>query len=109
MRSSTRYVLAALAFIALSTPAWARKDQMTLNVDHEITVGTTKLPAGEYEVKADEDKTDLTLTKDGKVVADAPGHWVKMAKKADDDQVQYSANRLVEVDFGGSAEAFQLN
>jgi hypothetical protein len=82
---------------------------MTLNIDHSIMVGTTSLPAGEYEVKADEDKTDLVITRGGKVVVDAQGKWIRLPKKADDDTVQYNANKLTEVDFEGNAEAFQVN
>lgn len=108
MRSSLKYFLGAVSIAILVSPLWARTDEMDLTVDHPIMVGTTKLDPGEYQVKADEDKSTVEIIRDGMTVATAPGHWERLAKKADYSEASYNTNALISIQFEGSQESFQV-
>ena len=109
MRSYLKYFLAGFALVALALPAWSRTEQMNLNVQPQgIMIGHTQIPAGSYELRIDSSKMDLTVLKEGKVVTDAHGEWVKLPAKADDSEVMYDGNRLVQVQFERSNEAFHI-
>ena len=102
------HVLAAMALIGLSSPAWARTDEMMMHLDNAVTIGTVNLPAGDYEVKADESKKDVKFIKNDDVVADVQGHWVDLPSKAENDEAIIQGNHLIQVVFGGQSKAFTI-
>jgi hypothetical protein len=110
LRSYLKYLLAGSALIALVSPAWARTEHMTLNLQTATMIGSTQVPAGEYVIQVDDGKTDLTvLGKGGKVVTEAHGDWVKLPQKAQDSEVQYDGGHLIQVQFAGQPEAFHIS
>jgi hypothetical protein len=111
VRFSFKYFVVGMSFIALTVPAWAGTEHtQALHLQQDTIVGKTQIPAGLYEIKANEDKPDLRIVaKDGRVVLDAPGQWVKLPAKAPDSEVTLDGNHLVQVEFRGQNEAFHIS
>jgi len=92
-------ILAILA-IALIAAAPARADKTTKNIsfDHEVMIGGTKLPAGEYTLVIDGEH--LTVKVEHKIVAQASVHWEARDNKPDRDSVLYGDdNQVMEIRF----------
>jgi len=46
--------------LTLTLPVWARTFKQSLAVDKNMTIGSTQLEPGSYQLAADDSKTELT-------------------------------------------------
>jgi hypothetical protein len=106
----TKTYLTAVALLALSLPVWARTNSAQLVVDHPVTIGTQQLAPGTYDLKANDAQNQLNVvrTEDGKTIASIPCEWVQLAQKARQTEVQFNADRVIEIDFGGQTKAVTI-
>jgi lipopolysaccharide export system protein LptA len=102
-----RYVLASFAALALVTTAQARIHKDTWSLDKTVTIGSTQVKPGSYQLNGDDAKKELTVLQNGKVIATASGQWVKLPQKADYTSVETTGDKVTQVLFGGSDQAFQ--
>jgi hypothetical protein len=109
-RIAKNLAVALLAALALVIPASARENAPknskstvveTMDLLNPATIAGKQLKPGTYEVKADDSKVTLSLN--GKVVAEAPVQW-----KDEQSKAKYSAivtdgdgNQVKEVHFNG--------
>jgi hypothetical protein len=108
MAIRVRRCVAALALLALTVPAWARTYKETLSTDKDTTIGNMQLKAGSYDLSADSDKKDLQIWESGKIMGTVQGEWVKLPKKPQYSTVISDGNKITEVQFSGSDQAFQV-
>lgn len=108
MRIHVKYCLVCFAILASTAPVWARIYKSSLNISDNTTIGSAQLKPGSYELTADDSKKELNIIQKGKIIATVQGQWVKMPEKARDSGVDSVDNKITEVRFGGSDEAFQL-
>ena len=84
--------------------AKVKKDKVTF--DNDIKVNGTLVKKGTYDVKFDDETGQLSISKSGKVVAEAMTRTEQRARKAGDFQVRSATSgdetQLVSVTFGGS-------
>jgi hypothetical protein len=110
VRSQLKYFLAGVALVALALPAWARTEHIDLTLEKPTMIGNAQVPAGHYEIEANDSKTDImVLAKDGKVITDAQGQWIKLPTKAQDSEILYEGDHMTEVQFQGKPEAFKIS
>lgn len=107
MRLGAKHVLAGLAALILVMPVWARTYKESWSVNTAVTIGSTQLKVGNYQLSADDAKKEITVLQNGKVLATIPGQWVKLPKKADSTSIETEGGRVTQVQFGGSDQAFQ--
>jgi hypothetical protein len=105
--SVTRYILAGFAVLALAITVQARTYKDTWTLDKLVTIGGTQLKPGNYQLNADDAKKELAVMLNGKVLAMVSGQWVKLPKKADYTSVETEGDKVTQVQFGGSDQAFQ--
>lgn len=105
--SVMRYVLGSFAALALVTTVQARTHKDMWNLDKTVTIGSTQVKPGTYQLNGDDAKKELTVLQNGKVIATASGEWVKLPKKADYTSVEMTGDKVTQVLFGGSDQAFQ--
>ena len=111
MRYSAKQFLGGLAILFLVFPVWARPDKTyTAEWDASQTtkIGNTQIKPGIYKIEARENQNTLDIVRDGKVVAQTPCHWIHLAKKATDTEVDTNHNQIVEVEFSGKTEAIRV-
>lgn len=107
MKSIMNRMLVVLMVGALtSVAALAKTQKHRVTFDSDIKVNGTLLKKGTYDVKFDDQTGQLSIAKDGKVVAQAMTRLQPRAKKANDFQLRSSGSgddvQLVGVTFGGS-------
>jgi hypothetical protein len=107
MKSIMNRMLVVLIVGALtSVVALAKVQKHTVNFDSDIKVNGTLVKKGTYDVKFDDQSGQLTIAKNGKVIAQAMAKLETRAKKANDFQLRSTGNggdtQLVGVTFGGS-------
>jgi hypothetical protein len=97
-------ILAILAVaLTAAVPGWADKSTKNISFDHEVMIGGTKLPAGEYTLVIDGEH--LTVTAKHKIVAQASVHWEARDEKPDRDSVLYGDNnQVMEIRFAHQRE-----
>ncbi len=107
MKSIVSRVLVVMMVGALaSVVAFGKvhKQRMTFNSD--VKVNDTVVKKGSYEVKFDDETGQLSIVKNGKVVAQAMAKLEARAKKAGEFQIRSSGiedgAQLLGVTFGGS-------
>ena len=108
MRQKSIQLLAALTILTLAAPVWARTRTATAISDGTTTVAGTQLKAGDYQLKVDDNGSQLQVIQNGKVVAQAPVHWVQLPQKPASTEVLLDGNKITEVDFGGDTQAAQI-
>jgi hypothetical protein len=81
-----------LALCAAST-AWADKTTKKITFDHEVSIGGTKLPGGDYTLVIDDGH--VTVKVERKVVAQCTAHWEARDNKPDSSSVLYGDNNQV--------------
>jgi hypothetical protein len=89
-----------------SVAALAKVHKHKVTFDEDIKVNGTVVKKGTYDVKFDDESNQLSIMKNGKVVAQAMARLEARAKKANDFQLR-STNKnneqqLTGVTFGGS-------
>ena len=107
MKSVMSKVLAVLMVGALtSVVALAKVQKAKATFDSDIKVNGTLVKKGSYDVKFDDETGQLSIIKNGKVVAEAMTRLEARSKKAPDFQIRSVTNgnetQLAGVTFGGS-------
>jgi hypothetical protein len=103
-------VLIASAFSLAAVPLWAAHSLSTdWSPEQTITIGTTQVQPGQYELKVEEGKSELQVLKKNKVIATVPVHWTKLPAKAHDSEILTDGTKVTEVEFGGRNDAVQIN
>jgi hypothetical protein len=105
--SVMKYILAGFAALAVVVTLQAKTHKDTWNLDKPVTIGSTQVKPGTYQLNGDDAKKELTVLQNGKVVATVSGQWVKLPQKTDYTSVQTTGDKVTEVLFGGSDQAFQ--
>ncbi len=105
-----RKVIIASAFSLAALPLWAAHSLSTdWNPEQPITIGTTQIQPGQYQLKAEEGKSELQILQRNKVVATVPVHWTTLPAKAANSEILTDGNKVTEVEFGGRNQAVQIN
>ena len=107
MKSIVSKVMAVLMVGALtSVMAFAKVHKEKVTFDSDIKVNGTVVKKGTYDVKFDDESGQLSITKNGKVVALAMAKLEQREKKANDFQLRSTTvgdeTNLIGVTFGGS-------
>lgn len=107
MKSLVNRVLVVLMVGALtSVVAFAKTHKHRVTFENDLTVNGTLVKKGSYEVKFDDQTNQLSVIKNGKVIAQATARVEQRAKKANDFQLRSNGSgddaQLVGVTFGGS-------
>ena len=107
MKSIVNKVMAVLMVGALtSVVALAKVHKEKVTFENDIKVNGTLVKKGTYDVKFDDESGQLSLSKQGKVIAQAMTRTEQRTKKAVDFQVRSTTTgnemQLVGVTFGGS-------
>ena len=102
----TRMLVVLMVGALTSVAALAKVHKNKVTFDEDIKVNGTVVKRGTYEVKFDDETGQLSIAKNGKVVAQAMARVEQRAKKANDFQLRSvnseNEQRLVGVTFGGS-------
>jgi hypothetical protein len=89
-----------------SVVAFAKVQKEKVTFDSDIKVNGAVVKKGTYDVKFDDESGQLSIMKNGKVVAQAMAKLEQREKKANDFQLRSTTNgdetNLVGVTFGGS-------
>jgi hypothetical protein len=107
MKSIMNRMLVVLVVTALtSVVALAKVHKHKVTFDEDIKVNGTVVKRGTYEVKFDDATGQLSIAKNGKVVAQAMAKLEPRSKKANDFQLRSTNSgdeqQLTGVTFGGS-------
>jgi hypothetical protein len=107
MKSIVSRMLVVLMVGALtSVVALAKVQKHRVTFDSDIKVNGTVVKKGSYDVKFDDETGQLSIVKNGKVVAQAMARLEAREKKANDFQLRSTVNgdetQLIGVTFGGS-------
>jgi hypothetical protein len=107
MKSIVSRMLVVLMVGALtSVVALAKVQKHRVTFDSDIKVNGTVVKKGSYDVKFDDETGQLSIVKNGKVVAQAMTRLEAREKKANDFQLRSTVNgdetQLIGVTFGGS-------
>lgn len=104
--SRTKRVLSILAVLAIAMPlaalssaAKSKTTRATVDVLSEANLAGTQVKAGTYDVVANESM--LKLTRNGKVVAQAPIEWKDEQSKQERSSIVAASGHIIEVHFGG--------
>jgi len=108
MRLKINQLLCAITLLTLAVPVWARTHSTTAYSDGTTTIAGTQLKAGDYELKVEDNGTELRVTQDGKLVAHVPVQWIQLPNKAKNTEVMIDNNQIIEVQFGGETQAVQI-
>ena len=107
MKSIVNRIVVVLLVGALSSvAAFAKVQKHKVTFDKDMKVNGTSVKKGTYDVKFDDQTGQLSILKNGKVVAQAMAKLEPRQKKAGDFQVRSSGvgddSQLLGVTFGGS-------
>lgn len=114
MKSIVNRLVVVLVLGALtSVAAFAKVSKHRVTFENDIKVNGTVVKKGSYDVRFDDESGQLSILKNGKVVAQAMTRTEQRAKKADDFQLRSTGNgddsQLVGVTFGGSDKDVIVN
>ena len=107
MKSIVSKMVAVVMVGALtSVVAFAKVHKEKVTFDNDIKVNGTVVKKGTYDLKFDDESGQLSITKNGKVVAQAMAKAEQREKKANDFQLRSTVNgdetNLTGITFGGS-------
>jgi len=107
MKSIASRMLVVLMVGALtSVVALAKVQKHRVTFENDMKVNGTLVKKGSYDVKFDDETGQLSIVKNGKVVAQAMARVEAREKKAGDFQLRSTVNgdetQLIGVTFGGS-------
>lgn len=107
MKSFVSRMLVVLMVGALtSVVALAKVQKHKVTFENDIKVNGTLVKKGTYDLKFDDESGQLSIVKNGKVVAQAMARVESREKKANDFQLRSTVNgdetQLIGVTFGGS-------
>ena len=114
-RHGIGYIFAVLAALALAMPLAAHNNagkdsaivKATVAISDDATLGGKQLKAGTYDVKADE--TKVTLSLNGKVVAEAPVQWKDEQSKSQYSSIKVDSGSVKEIHFNGKARYAEIS
>ncbi len=113
MRFLVKHVFMALLIFALAgvvalgkSPDKTKTKSVTFGSD--VTVNGTLVKAGTYDVKFDEQTGDLSIIKDGKVVAKATANLRERTTKVRGTEIETRDNELVRLSFSGERQDIVL-
>ena len=114
-RHGIGYVFAALAALAIAMPLAAHNNagkdstivKATMAISDDATLGGKRVKAGTYDVKADE--TKVTLSRNGKVVAEAPVEWKDEQSKPTYSSIKVDSGSVKEIHFNGKTRYAELS
>jgi len=100
-------IVGALASIsALAAGDKGKVDKKMITFTDDVMVNGTLVKPGDYEVKFDEGTNELSILKNGKVVAKTPAHLEARSEKAKNTALRTMDKggnpELISVTFGGS-------
>jgi len=99
----------SLALSLVAAPLWAaHTDYTDWDVSQTTTIGTMQVQPGQYQVKAEEGKTDFQVISKGKVVATIPCQWIQLPSKAENTQFVVDGDKVTQVKFSGRMAAIQI-
>jgi hypothetical protein len=107
MRFRVKHFIAGLAVLTLTMPVFARTYKESLALANNTTIGSSQLKPGSYDLTADDTKKELNILQHGKIIATVQGEWVKIPQKAQDSGVDTDHDKITQVRFSGSDQAFQ--
>jgi hypothetical protein len=107
MRFRVKHYITGLAVLTLTLPVWARTYKESLVLDKNTTIGSAQLKPGSYQFTADDTKKELNILQKGKIIATVQGQWVKIPQKAQAAGVEIDGDKITEMRFSGSDQAFQ--
>jgi hypothetical protein len=107
MKSLVNRVMVVLMVGALTgVVAMAKTHKHRVTFENDLKVNGTLVKKGNYEVKFDDETNQLSVIKNGKVIAQATARLEPREKKANDFQLRSSGSgddfQLTGVTFGGS-------
>ena len=107
MKSIVNRIVVVLMVAALtSVAAFAKVQKHTVTFDTDMKVNDTLVKKGTYQVKFDDESGQLSIIKNGKVVAQAMTRLETRTKKANDFVLRSAGDgdekQLIGVTFGGS-------
>ncbi len=114
MRLKSASVFAGLVITFLAIPLSARPnsdrmDKAQWSPSQESKIGDKDFAPGNYQLTAPETGNQLSIYKDGKVVAEVPCHWIQLPRKASDTAVFTDPmNTVTQVQFSGRTAAIQF-
>ena len=108
MRFRVKYYLAGLAVLTMTMTVWARTYKESLTLNKNTAIGSAQLKPGSYELTADDTKKELNIMQKGKIIATVQGEWVKIPQNAQGSGVDSTNDKITQVRFSGSDQAFQL-
>lgn len=101
--------LAALAVVALACPVWARAESTPLTLTQPATIGNTSLKPGNYTLTADTNMNEVTVKRDGKLIATVPAKEVTLNKKSTYTAVVFNGRQIKEIQFEGKTQAMKVD
>src|SRR4029078_189194 len=107
MKSIVNRMLVVMVVGALtSVVRFPKVHKQRVNFENDIKVNGTLVKKGTYDLKFDDESGQLSIVKNGKVVAQAMARVESREKKANDFQLRSTVNgdetQLTGVTFGGS-------
>lgn len=110
MTSNGKKYLAIFAFSLITLPLWAaHMDSMSWEPIQPVTIGSTQVMPGQYQLRAEEGQSNVEVLQNGKVIATVPCNWMQLPTKAENSEVQTDNNKVTQVEFSGRTEAIQFN
>jgi hypothetical protein len=79
----------------------------TVSVQNSMWLAGQEIKPGDYTVSANE--TQLTISRNGKIVAQAPVQWKDETSKARSSTVVADGNKIKEVHFGGKTKYVEVS
>jgi len=110
LRLNKKTSLVAFAFSLAALPVLAAHTYSTgWSPTKPMSIGTTQIQPGQYDLKAEEGKSELQVVHNGKVIATVPFHWTTLPTKQHDSQVGTDGDKVTDVEFAGTTAAIQIN
>lgn len=114
-RRGLGFAVSILSALAIATPLVARanagKDTKSISAQMDIvkdaTIGGKEVKAGTYDVKVNE--TKVTLSRNGKVVAEAPVQWKDASSKSSYSAIVIDGGAVKEIYFNGKSRYAQIS
>ena len=113
-RRSLGFVLSALAAVAVAAPFTVRNASAkstkattaTMDILNTTTLGGKQIQPGTYTFKIDD--SSVTVSQNGKMVAQAPVQWKDGTTKANYTNIVIQNDQIKEIHFGGKTKYVQV-
>ena len=108
MHLNVKYYLVGLALLVTTIPVSARTNKQSAVFTSNTSIGSTQLKPGSYDLSADDTKTELNISQNGKIIATVQGQWVKIPQKPRNSELDVDNNKVTQLRFRGNDQAFQV-